>query len=145
MLPLPDTAPYLVSPYAGIHPPRSPRRKKTIGQIRRETACSPNRSKIERERGGRRGKRRKEKEETRHFYPSDFSLFPRCEDNGRRKRRSRSKGRKSEKKTYGRCTCTCTERSQRKRERERVLLRSLHREMVNGDNEARDKSGEGAS
>lgn len=32
-----------------------------------------------------------------------------------------------------------------RRERERVLLRSLHREMVNGDNEARDKSGEGAS
>lgn len=31
------------------------------------------------------------------------------------------------------------------KERERVLLRSLHREMVNGDNEARDKSGEGAS
>lgn len=76
MLPLPDTAPYLVSPYAGIHPPRSPRRKKTIGQIRRETACSPNRSKIEREGGGEERKKKKRKGRNTAFLSIGFLVIP---------------------------------------------------------------------
>ena len=114
------TAPCFVSPYAGIHPQRPfhpPRRKETVGQIRRETACSPNRSKIKRENEEQKKKKRW------HFYPPDFSLFPRCEHDGggdggkgdRDRRESRGSEKEREKDVW---TCTCTERSQTERERE---------------------------
>lgn len=138
------TAPCFVSPYAGIHPQRPfhpPRRKETVGQIRRETACSPNRSKIKRENEEQKKKKKTRKEEKMAFLSTGFLVIPSLRTRrgrGRRKRRSRSKDqedrRRSEKKTYGRARAP---RDRKQKERERVSLRSL--EMVNGDNEARDK------
>lgn len=144
MLPLPDTAPYLVSPYAGIHPPRSPRRKKTIGQIRRETACSPNRSKIERERGGEERKKKKRKGRNTAFLSIGFLVIPSLRRQRAEEKAIEIEGEKEREKDVW-TMHVHVHREIAEKERERVLLRSLHREMVNGDNEARDKSGEGAS
>lgn len=91
------TAPCFVSPYAGIHPQRPfhpPRRKETVGQIRRETACSPNRSKIKRENEEQKKKKKTRKEEKMAFLSIGFLVIPslrRRRGRGRRKRRSRSK------------------------------------------------------
>lgn len=138
------TAPCFVSPYAGIHPQRPfhpPRRKETVGQIRRETACSPNRSKIKRENETKKEEEDKKRRKDGIFIHriSRYSLVANTTGEGTEEKaieieENREDRRRSKKKTYGRARAP---RDRKQKERERVSLRSL--EMVNGDNEARDK------
>lgn len=119
------TAPCFVSPYAGIHPQRPfhpPRRKETVGQIRRETACSPNRSKIKRENETKKEEEDKKRRKDGIFIHriSRYSLVAKTTGEGTEEKAieiegSRGSEKEREKDVW---TCTCTERSQTERERE---------------------------
>lgn len=129
MLPL---ARYLVSPYAGIHilrvrfDPRQEGRKLSDKLDARQLVLQ-----IDRKSNEEKGEKKiKEKRKKLHFYPPDFSLFPCCEEAigiegeriGERARKRRMDDARAR-----------APRDRRERETERG------REMVNGDNEARDK------
>lgn len=117
------TAPCFVSPYAGIHPQRPfhpPRRKETVGQIRRETACSPNRSKIKRENETKKEDKKRRKDGIFIHRISRYSLVAKTTGEGTEEKAieiegSRGSEKEREKDVW---TCTCTERSQTERERE---------------------------
>lgn len=117
------TAPCFVSPYAGIHPQRPfhpPRRKETVGQIRRETACSPNRSKIKRENETKKEDKKRRKDGIFIHRISRYSLVANTTGEGTEEKAieiegSRGSEKEREKDVW---TCTCTERSQTERERE---------------------------
>lgn len=97
-----------------------------------------------RERGG--GEEKEEKKRKKHgifiHRISRYSLVAKTTGGGKGDRDRRGERARKRRMDDARARAP---RDRRERERERVLLRSLHREMVNGDNEARDKSGEGAS